>query len=79
MGQSDLPVASGERHARAFERAGLQPLGRRGRGKHFLLQKPGSQHVISVPDHREVKRALIASQLKLAGISIQDYVSRYFK
>ncbi len=78
MGQADLPLASGEKHARALERAGLVILPRRGRGKHFLLQRPGERPIISIPDHREVKRSLLAKQLKLARISESEYAT-YFR
>jgi hypothetical protein len=77
VGQANLPVASGEKHAQAFERCGWTRLTRRGRGKHFLLTKAGATPTLSIPDHPEVKRALLAAQLKLAGISEADYLANF--
>lgn len=74
MGQGDLPVASGDDHARAFERAGFERLQRRGRGSHILLKKAGVQMILSLPDHREVKRALLAKQIRNAGLTIEEYL-----
>jgi hypothetical protein len=78
MGQSSLPLASGEAHARAFERLGwMRDRKRRGRGKHFLLTKPGMRPTLSIPDHPEVKRTIIANLIRLAVISEEDYLKAF--
>lgn len=74
MGQANLPLASGEAHAKAFQRCGWTLEPRKGRGKHHLLTKPGVAVTLSIPDHAEVKRALLAAQLKRAGISENQYL-----
>lgn len=50
---------------------------RRGNGKHFLLKKTGHRATISIPDHREVKRALLAKQIKVAGMTIEEYLGHW--
>jgi hypothetical protein len=79
MGQSNLPLACGRDHARAFERLEwvLDPK-RRGRGKHFLLTKPGMRPTLSIPDHNEVKRTIIAALIKLAEVSEEDYLRAFY-
>lgn len=78
MGNADLPLAPGKEHVKAFQRAGWTLLDRRGRGKHFILKMPGHPHTISIPDHREpVKRALLAAQVKRAGMTIAEYVDHF--
>ena len=77
MGNKDLPLGSGSSHAKAFERAGWTLLPRRGRGKHFLLGLPGQREIISIPDHPEVKRALLAGLVKLAGLTNAEYADLY--
>lgn len=77
MGHSDLPLASGERHAKAFERCGWIRLARRGRGSHILLSRPGVPVTLSIPDHREVKRAVIAKLLKAAGVDEREYLDAF--
>lgn len=77
MGNKDLPLGSGSSHAKAFERAGWTLLPRRGRGKHLLLSHPDHREIISIPDHPEVKRALLAKLLKLAGLTSSEYAQLY--
>lgn len=72
MGQRDLPLASGSEHVKAFERAGWVCIKRRGRGKHFILGMEGKGH-LSIPDHKEVKRALLQKQIQLAGLTETEY------
>lgn len=79
MGLSNLPLASGSEHVKAFQRLDweLDPR-RRGRGKHFLLTKPGMRPTLSIPDHHQVKRTIIAAQIKLAGISEEKYLKAFY-
>lgn len=77
MGQSNLPLANAERHARAFERCGWTRLARRGRGKHILLVKTGKIATLSIPDHSEVKRVVIAKLLAAADISEETYLKAF--
>jgi hypothetical protein len=78
MGQSNLPLASGSEHVKAFRVFGWMWDGkRRGRGKHFILTKPHMRPALSIPDHREVKRTIIADLIALAGITETDYVSAF--
>jgi hypothetical protein len=44
-----------------------------------VLTKPGCPHAISIPDHAEVKRGLLQKQIKLAGISEQEYLAAFGK
>lgn len=74
MGQRDLPLASGEQHVKAFERAGWTMV-RKAKGAHFILSKDRCPHVLSISNHREVKRALLHKQIKLAGLTEEQYVA----
>jgi hypothetical protein len=78
MGQANLPLACGQDHVRAFQRLDwVLDSKRRGRGKHFLLTKPGMRATLSIPDHHQVKRTIIASLIKLAGVSEEDYLKAF--
>jgi len=78
MGQSNLPLANGHAHAKAFERLGWTlDKKHRGRGKHLRLTKAGYRATLSIPDHREVKRTIIASLLKLADVSEEKYLQAF--
>jgi predicted RNA binding protein YcfA (HicA-like mRNA interferase family) len=50
-----LPVISGRKAVRAFERAGWRVSRRE--GSHVILTKTGMLATLSVPDHREVRGA----------------------
>lgn len=76
MGNSDLPVASGARHVAALERLGWT-MARRARGKHYLMKRSGNPNHISIPDHPEVKRALLAKALKVAGVNHSTYIDAF--
>jgi predicted RNA binding protein YcfA (HicA-like mRNA interferase family) len=79
MGLSNLPLASGKEHVAAFKRLGWTcDLKRRGRGVHFLLTKAGIRYTLSIPNEREVKRTIIASQIKLAGVSEAQYLQAFY-
>lgn len=79
MGQSDLPLASGEDHVRAFERLGWQrrASARGKKSNHVVLTRPGSTVTLSIPSHKEVKRRLIQKQIQLAGISEAAYLAAF--
>jgi len=70
-------LASGERHARAFERCGWERVRETsGTNPHIILEKPGVRATLSIPNHkgRDVKRALLQRQIKLAGLTEQQYL-----
>jgi len=80
MGLSDLPLASGEKHAACFERLGwTRDLKRRGRGSHILLTKKGMRPTLSIPNHKEVKRTIIAKLITLAGTTQEQYIKKFYE
>jgi hypothetical protein len=65
-------------HVKAFQRLEwILDTKRRGRGKHFLLTKPGMRATLSIPDHHQVKRTIIAAQIKLAGVTEEQYLTAF--
>ena len=69
---SKLPLLSGRQVVQAFERLGWQFV--RQKGSHMMLTRPGSAMVVSIPDHREVDRALLRAELRKAEISIESFL-----
>jgi predicted RNA binding protein YcfA (HicA-like mRNA interferase family) len=65
-----LPVVSGERAARALERAGFVRAG--GRGSHVKLRHPDGRIAI-VPLHRELALGTLRSILRQSGLSIEEF------
>ena len=69
---ASLPVVSGAEAIRAFERAGWHRA--RQKGSHVSLVKPGVHANLSVPLHRELDRGTLRKLIKLAGLSVDDFV-----
>lgn len=67
-------MASGEKHAKAFGRCGWT-IARA--GAHIVLTKDGCPHALSIPNHAEVKRALLQKQIRLAGLSEAEYLAAF--
>ncbi len=73
MSQMTLPVISGREAVRAFERAGWTIA--RQRGSHVVLTKPGMLVNLSIPDHKQLDRGLLRSQIRKAGLSVVEFVA----
>ena len=68
-----LPAISGKEAVDAFEEAGWQVARRE--GSHVILTKAGVPAILSVPDHREVRRGTLRSLIRKAGLSVCEFVS----
>ncbi len=69
---ASLPVVSGLDTIRAFERAGWRRA--RQKGSHVSLVKVGVNVNLSVPLHRELDRGTLRKLIKLAGLSVDEFV-----
>jgi predicted RNA binding protein YcfA (HicA-like mRNA interferase family) len=73
-GLRDLPEAKGERHVKAFCRCGWKET--RSSGSHRILEKDGEEAILSIPcSGKNVKRTLLHSQIKLARLTIKEYIA----
>lgn len=66
-----LTNISGKQAVKAFLRFGYTHV--HTSGDHAILQKSGSPS-LSIPLHKEIAQFLLKSQVKKAGISIEDYI-----
>ena len=69
-----LPVLSGRRIVRAFEKLGWEVA--RQRGSHIILVKESSIATLSVPDHREVARGTLRSLIRDAGLTVEEFTAQ---
>jgi predicted RNA binding protein YcfA (HicA-like mRNA interferase family) len=46
------------------------------RGDHFAFKKAGVRHNLSIPDHPEVKEALMRRLVRDMGLSVDEFLSR---
>lgn len=44
-----------------------------------MLSKAGHSHKLSIPNHKQVKRGLLAKQVKLAGLTEGEYLDYFHK
>jgi predicted RNA binding protein YcfA (HicA-like mRNA interferase family) len=68
-----LPVVSGQRAVRAFEKDGW--VKDRQRGSHVILIKPGHAASLSVPQHRELAPGTLRALIRAAEMSIDEFVA----
>ena len=67
-----LPVVSGREALRAFQNDGWQLLRRE--SSHMILGKPGLSAILSIPDHRELKRGTLRGLIRTAGLTVDEFV-----
>jgi predicted RNA binding protein YcfA (HicA-like mRNA interferase family) len=69
-----VPRVSGEKAVKAFGRAGYQL--DRISSSHHILRHPESPDLLSIPVHKgdTVGVGLLASQIKLAGLTVQQFI-----
>ncbi|MHB1325243.1 MAG: type II toxin-antitoxin system HicA family toxin [Thermoleophilia bacterium] len=66
-----------EKVVKAFERDGRANRGQR--GSHVKLTKPGNPNILSIPIHKgkPVKKGLLLSQIKKAGLTLEEFLEHY--
>lgn len=69
---SGLPVISGKKAVKAFEKAGWR-LVRIGSSRHMIMKKKGMITTLSIPDHKELDRGLLRSLIRDAYLSIEEF------
>jgi predicted RNA binding protein YcfA (HicA-like mRNA interferase family) len=74
---SGLHNLKADRVVKAFERAGWTNEGQR--GSHVKLTREGNPNILSIPVHKgkPVKQALLVSQIKKAGLSVEEFLRLY--
>ena len=45
-------------------------------GDHFVFKKAGVRHNLSVPDHRELKEALMRRLVRDMGLTVDEFLNR---
>lgn len=68
-----LPVLSGREIVSALVSMGWVVT--RQRGSHIILTKPGEPATLSVPDHKEVARGTLRSLLRLANLTVNEFLT----
>lgn len=67
-----LPTVSGKEARAVFERVGW--VFDRQNGSHMILIKAGIWQNLSVPDHKTLDRGLLRKLIRVAGLSVDEFV-----
>ncbi|KAF5414942.1 MAG: type II toxin-antitoxin system HicA family toxin [Euryarchaeota archaeon] len=67
-----LPRISGMKAVKAFSKDGWFMA--RQTGSHVIMVKTGCMVTLSVPKHRELDRGTLRKLIKLAGLSVDEFV-----
>jgi predicted RNA binding protein YcfA (HicA-like mRNA interferase family) len=67
-----LTNISGKEAAKAFQRAGWQPVGQV--GSHLVLIKPGVRVNLSIPQHRELSVGTLRALIRSAGLTVDEFL-----
>ncbi len=67
-----LPVLSGRKAVRVFEKLGWEVA--RQRGSHIILVKEGEIATLSVPDHKEIAKGTLRSLIRSAGLTVEAFL-----
>ena len=68
-----LPLISGKRAIDAFGKAGWVVV--RQSSSHVVLKKPGYRLILTIPLHKELDRGLLRHQVRVAGLSVDEFCS----
>jgi predicted RNA binding protein YcfA (HicA-like mRNA interferase family) len=68
-----LANISGKEAAKAFQKAGWQPIGQV--GSHFVLVKPGVRANLSIPQHRELSVGTLRALIRAANMTVDEFVA----
>jgi len=72
---SYLPVISGRDAVRAFEKIGFVLQQGRGKGSHMVMARERWAGILTIPDHRELRRGTLRSLIHHAGLSVDEFVA----
>jgi len=67
-----LANISGKDAAKAFQKAGWQPVGQV--GSHLVLVKSGVRANLSVPQHRELSVGTLRKLIRASGLTVEEFL-----
>lgn len=68
---SKLDDVSADDCIRALGKVGFEVVRRK--GSHIHLKKPGHRYLVTVPDHRRLKRGTLQSIIRAAGLTVEEF------
>lgn len=68
-----LANISGKEAAKAFQRAGWQPVGQV--GSHLVMIKAGVRANLSIPQHQELSVGTLRALIRAAGLEVDEFLA----
>jgi predicted RNA binding protein YcfA (HicA-like mRNA interferase family) len=68
-----LPVISGAKAVRVFEKAGWRQ--DRRRGSHVVMLKSGNIASLSIPQHRELAPGTLRALIRASGMTVEEFAA----
>ncbi|MGZ8174817.1 MULTISPECIES: type II toxin-antitoxin system HicA family toxin [Methylobacter] len=68
-----LPVLRGRELVLVFESLGWRVA--RQSGSHIIMVKEGETITLSIPDHREVAKGTLRSLIRMAGLTVAEFMA----
>lgn len=68
-----LANISGKEAAKAFQKAGWQPIGQV--GSHLVMVKPGVRANLSIPQHKELSVGTLRALIRHAGLTADEFLN----
>jgi predicted RNA binding protein YcfA (HicA-like mRNA interferase family) len=44
-------------------------------GSHMILDKPGQEYTLSIPDHPELRPGLLRALIRMAGLTVDEFIA----
>jgi len=73
MPSKQLPVITPKATIKAFSKAGWQVA--RQKGSHVQMIKPGEKPILTIPYHGKLKRGVLRTLIKKAGMTVKEFNS----
>jgi predicted RNA binding protein YcfA (HicA-like mRNA interferase family) len=64
---------SGKEAAKAFRRAGWDPIGQV--GSHLVMVRPGVRVNLSIPQHKELSVGTLRALIRSAGMTVDEFLA----
>lgn len=68
-----LPRISGREARQALERLGWEY--KHHTGSHMILDKPGQEYTLCVPDHKELRGGTLRGIIRMSGVSVDEFLT----
>ena len=69
---SKLGNISGKDAAKAFNKAGWQPMGQV--ESHLVMTKPGQRANLSIPQHKELSVGTLRALIRASGMTVDEFL-----